>query len=89
MASPVIMIALAFSRSTVDHTSSTSNLGVRTTVLPWNIMPSIPHWHAPCMSGGSMKDTIGEGIRGSLLGELGVGLDLVAGEGVDALARAP
>ena len=34
IASPVIMIALTFSRSTVDHTSSASNFGVSTTVLP-------------------------------------------------------
>ena len=43
IASPVIMMAFAFSRSIESHTPSASNRGVSITVLPLNIMPSIPH----------------------------------------------
>ena len=77
IASPVIMMALAFSRSTSRHTSSGSNFGVSTTVLPWNSIADMPHWHAPCISGGSMNDTIGKGLARRLLGQLDVGLHLV------------
>ena len=51
MASPVIMIELAFSVDTNLHTSWGSNLASRMVRLPTKLWPRIDHWVAPCMSG--------------------------------------
>ena len=49
-------------------------------VLPWNSWPSVPHWAAPCISGGITSRTSGAGGGRALLGQLVVGGDLLAGD---------
>ena len=56
MASPVIDITFTCSRSTRRHASAASNLAVSTTLFPLNSAPRVPHWAAPCISGGIGND---------------------------------
>ena len=63
MASPTIVIVLAFSRSTVDHTSSGSTRrgsSGNTSVAPWAMSMKQAHCAAPCMSGGSTSSLSGK-----------------------------
>jgi hypothetical protein len=51
MASPVMLKPVMRCCSIAFHTSSASNFGISTNVLPLNRLPNVPHCAAPCMSG--------------------------------------